>query len=62
MKTANHQFKQFNINTELDIFALGGCRIALGYFPTKKNILKNLCGGGQKNQMSCSVFLHNIVH
>jgi len=49
------------INTELDIFALGGCGIALGHFPTEKNILKNW-GRGQKNQMICSVFLQNIVH
>jgi len=35
-------------NTELDIFALGGCGIALDYFPTEKNILKNLGGGGKK--------------
>jgi len=32
---------QHNINnTELDIFALGVCGIALGYFSTEKNISK----------------------
>jgi len=43
------------LRSVLDIFALGGCGIALGHFPTEKNILKNL-GGGKKNQTSYSVF------